>query len=245
MMSEARIRADQRRARMGLIAGLLGCVFGVLGILTFGIVFVPLAALCSVIGLLRGVVGLNASGIGVSLLGGVLTMVGFIVSPSLWLLAGGLFVASQVHETATWQREPTASEHKLETDPATGAVMQGDPKQLRRAKTATIPCSDFLAAYGTNRFDPLGSAATEYLEEKDNSLGSYANMESYLLTECRLHENFKMWEAIRDLSGQSDSGTLPPIPVGGADTEPQVQADREAFAKWIQHQGQRPLLGAN
>ncbi len=42
---------------MGMVAGLLGCVFGVLAILTSGIIFVPLAALCAVIGLVRGVGG--------------------------------------------------------------------------------------------------------------------------------------------------------------------------------------------
>ena len=35
---------------MGIVAGLLGCLFGVLGILTLGIIFVPLAALCAAIG---------------------------------------------------------------------------------------------------------------------------------------------------------------------------------------------------
>ncbi len=91
----------QHRGRPGILAGLLGCVFGVLGILTLGSVFVPLAALCSVIGLLRGLTGLSVSGIAVSLLGGVLTIIGFVVSPSLWLILSGLLVASQVHGPAT------------------------------------------------------------------------------------------------------------------------------------------------
>jgi len=79
----------------GVLAGVLGCAFGVLGIFTLGIVFVPLAALCSVIGLLRGLSGRSGAGIGVSLLGGFLTVMGFIFSPSLWLVTSGLFVASQ------------------------------------------------------------------------------------------------------------------------------------------------------
>ena len=83
---------------MGIVAGLLGCLFGVLGILTSGIIFVPLAALCAVIGLLRGLGGRSAAGVGTSLLAGILSVIGFAVSPSLWLLAGGLLVASQVHE---------------------------------------------------------------------------------------------------------------------------------------------------
>lgn len=53
---------------MGMVAGLLGCIVGILGILISGLIFVPLAALCMVIGLrlrfaeivdreLRGILG--------------------------------------------------------------------------------------------------------------------------------------------------------------------------------------------
>jgi hypothetical protein len=73
----------------------LGCLFGILGILTWWpIVFVPLAAICAVVGLLNGFFGLNAAGIGTSVLAGALTVIGFAVSPSLWVLVGGLLVAS-------------------------------------------------------------------------------------------------------------------------------------------------------
>ena len=54
-------------ANHGVLAGLLGCVFGVLGIFTLGIIFVPLAALCSLVGLIRAAGGLSLSGIGCSL----------------------------------------------------------------------------------------------------------------------------------------------------------------------------------
>jgi hypothetical protein len=74
------------RSRPGILAGLLGCAFAVLGILTFGFVFVPLAAVCSFIGFVRGVGGLSVAGIGVSVLGCILTVVGFAVSPTLWVL---------------------------------------------------------------------------------------------------------------------------------------------------------------
>lgn len=80
----------------GVLAGLLGCVFGVLGIFFAGIVFVPLAAICSLIGLLRGASGPSAVGIGCSLLGSVLTIWGFVVSPTLWILMGaGILAAHQ------------------------------------------------------------------------------------------------------------------------------------------------------
>jgi hypothetical protein len=44
----------------GLLAGLLGCLFGLLGIFAWGIIFVPLAVICSLVGLLRGSFALSA-----------------------------------------------------------------------------------------------------------------------------------------------------------------------------------------
>ena len=70
----------------GTMAGMLGCGLGILGIFTFGIIFVPLAALCSTVGVVRGIAGHNGGGIGISILGIVLSIAGFFVSPSLWIL---------------------------------------------------------------------------------------------------------------------------------------------------------------
>jgi hypothetical protein len=70
----------------GMVAGLLGCGLGILGIFTVGILFVPLAALCSLIGVIRGAMGGSGAGIGVSILGIILAIWGFVMSPSLWLL---------------------------------------------------------------------------------------------------------------------------------------------------------------
>lgn len=77
----------------GAVAGMLGCGLGILGIFTFGLVFVPLAALCSVIGVVRGIKGHNSGGIGISVLGVVLSVAGFVMSPSLWLLFAVGFAA--------------------------------------------------------------------------------------------------------------------------------------------------------
>jgi hypothetical protein len=82
-----------QRGNQGTMAGIFGCVFGVLGIFTLGIVFVPLAALCSLIGLLNGLGG-NGSGLATSALGAFLAAIGFMTSPSLWFLTGGLLLAS-------------------------------------------------------------------------------------------------------------------------------------------------------
>jgi hypothetical protein len=90
----------------GAMSGLLGCVFGILGIFTWGLIFVPLAAICSLVGLLRGIAGFSISGIGCSLLAAVLTARGFVVSPSLWLLVGAGILAS--HQPAV-EKSPAPS----------------------------------------------------------------------------------------------------------------------------------------
>ena len=77
----------------GIVAGAFGIVFGLLGGFSIGFIFVPIAALCSLLGLLRGLNGRSASGIGVSLLGGVLTFFGALVSPSVWALVAGVGIA--------------------------------------------------------------------------------------------------------------------------------------------------------
>lgn len=70
----------------GMVAGLLGCGLGLLAIFTLGIIFVPLAALCSITGVIRGLIGRSGAGIGASIIGIILTVAGFMLSPSLWLL---------------------------------------------------------------------------------------------------------------------------------------------------------------
>jgi len=78
-----------------MIAGIFGVVFGILGILTFGIIFVPLAAVCAVIGLIRSIITRNMGALFVAVLAGVLTVIGFVVSPSLWLATVGVMSAVQ------------------------------------------------------------------------------------------------------------------------------------------------------
>ena len=78
----------------GLVAGLLGCLFGTIGIFALALVFVPLAAVCTLVGLIRGVVGRSGAGIGSSLLAGVVTLIAVLTSPSLLLLLGGVAAAS-------------------------------------------------------------------------------------------------------------------------------------------------------
>lgn len=86
----------QHRGQGGVLAGILGCIFGLLGIFSWGLIFVPLAAFCSVIGFIRGIGGRSPAGIGTSILAAMLCFWGFVFSPSLWALFAAGLIASHV-----------------------------------------------------------------------------------------------------------------------------------------------------
>jgi hypothetical protein len=108
-----------RSAHQGVLAGLFGCVFGLLGIFTWGLIFVPLSAICALVGSFRGIAGRSITGIGCSLLAGMLAVFGFVVSPSLWVLTGAALLAQHVStpENAT-KRPSTAISHSPTRPPA-------------------------------------------------------------------------------------------------------------------------------
>jgi hypothetical protein len=69
-----------------MIPAIFGCIFGIFGIFTFGIIFVPLAFLCAIVGLITGIRTGQFSTAFIAVLGGALAVAGFVVSPSLWVL---------------------------------------------------------------------------------------------------------------------------------------------------------------
>jgi hypothetical protein len=110
----------------GILLGIFACLFGILGIFTFfhlAIVFVSLAALFSTIGMLRGIVGRSGSGFSISLVGAFLTVVAFIVSPSVWVAAAGLLAASQApHSTKAIKSENTKQAVMAKPDSAAASL---------------------------------------------------------------------------------------------------------------------------
>lgn len=77
-----------------MISAAFGCVFGILGILTIGIVFVPLAFICATMGISSAAFNLNVQTAFVSSIALVLTAIGWVMSPSLWVLTGAIIAAS-------------------------------------------------------------------------------------------------------------------------------------------------------
>lgn len=77
-----------------MIPAIFGCLFGVLGIFTVGIIFVPLAGLCALVGLASGLNSHDTGATFMAMVAGALTVAGWMSSPSLWLLTAAM-VGSQ------------------------------------------------------------------------------------------------------------------------------------------------------
>ncbi len=124
----------------GLIAGSLSILFGLLGIFSIGIFFVPLAFLCSIVGLVRGVLASSGSGIGTSLLGAVLTLVGAVVSPTVWaLLAGSAFLGYSTISTHGGAARSTLSHTPANAAPIRAAVFTPDADSRRGRSETVVP----------------------------------------------------------------------------------------------------------
>jgi hypothetical protein len=68
-----------------MVLAIFGCIFGILGIFTIGFVFVPLAALCALLGFFGGIAKKSASTAFLAIVAGILAGVGWTTSPSLWV----------------------------------------------------------------------------------------------------------------------------------------------------------------
>ena len=69
----------------GVTTGILGGVFAILGIFTFGLLFLPFAALFSIFSLLGSTYRPNALGMLMALTSCILTITGIVMSPTAWI----------------------------------------------------------------------------------------------------------------------------------------------------------------
>lgn len=75
------------RSSPGATMGILGSVFALLGAFTIGLLFLPFAALFSLLSLLRSISSPNALGLCMALVSILLTFVGFAMSPATIVVA--------------------------------------------------------------------------------------------------------------------------------------------------------------
>jgi hypothetical protein len=135
-------------------------------------VFVPLAALCSFVGLLRGLVGMSVGGIAVSLLGGLLTLCGFITSPSLGLLAGYALIDSA--KSTPSSRDALAADRGMPApiEVVNASAVPAPPKATQQAAAAAPPSTAAVAAVRTATTDASkqeGAAGNETQADADKA----------------------------------------------------------------------------
>jgi hypothetical protein len=113
-------------------------------------------------------------------------------------------------------------------------------RTMNYQQAAMSPCAALLSAFGTSAFADMSTVIIDFVYTRTDQLGSGANIEDFVATECRLHENITVGQAIENLLEQQKNNRLPRIPIGGATESPAVHASWDAFEKWVHHQGPRP-----
>jgi len=122
------------------------------------------------------------------------------------------------------------------------AQQQRVPALTDSATVGSMPCSKYLIAYGTPQSSAVSDLLINFVTGQGDGLGSAANIVDFVATECRLNESISVGQAVKNLFDQQRENRLPPIPVGGATSDPKVQASWKAFERWVHHQGPRPFF---
>jgi hypothetical protein len=165
--------------------------------------------------------------------GGVIALIAILVlatALTAWIAVG----ISNVHNSRLATQSTSAEGDSSITDVA----------KLAYPKLAASPCVNLLNAYGTVYFSSFSDPIVAFIREKDEGYGSTINIDSYLLTQCRVNESYSIGKVVDGLFELKRQNRLPQIPIGGATSKPQVEADWDAFNKWIHHNGPRPDFGA-
>ena len=81
----------ERPSSAGMMTGIFGSIFAILGIFTFGLLFIPFAMLFSFISLLSSILRPNGMGLMWAILSCILTVLAFVMSPTAWLAALAIF----------------------------------------------------------------------------------------------------------------------------------------------------------
>src|SRR5262249_44114457 len=92
-----------------LILGVLGCCFGILGIFTLGLVFVPFGVLFSLLSLMAGLVNRSTVGTIAGIGGLTFSAIGFFSSPTLVLLSSFLAISQSSRGSTTIAPQQAAS----------------------------------------------------------------------------------------------------------------------------------------
>lgn len=141
VQSRPPLQVARSTSNVGILAGSLGIGFGLLGIFSIGLIFVPLAALCSFFGFARALGAANAPGVGLSLLGGLLTIFGAMVSPTVWALVAGGFLATHSGNGASLQPLRTQNQTSQVSDAQWQSAPRHASDSIRKSSQANASTS--------------------------------------------------------------------------------------------------------
>ncbi len=176
----------------GVLTGILGSFFAILGIFTLGWLFLPFAVLFSAISLLSGIIRLSATGGAMAVVSCVLTLIGFSTSPVATLAALSLLghvigapkdegpnvnqaspvpsvdaLVDDILKTKDSKREIATQEQRLKT-PQPERQTTGMPYATSQQSAVPVNDCDRLAANPTDARRYPGLPGVQFKELRDN-----------------------------------------------------------------------------
>lgn len=189
-------KKTQEKKKTGLITNIITCILAILGILTLGIVFVPLAAAGAISGSVIAISSKDMPTIGLNVLAWVLVVVGFFTSPAL-LIALGLMANPLPLSTLTESEETHRSiqdavlnvekeisdslekmpqSHKINDNAVQEEPINDNTKQtISYDSTGIIQSSVFCSQFKENMFaaERFYTGKTIILKGKITEIGTY------------------------------------------------------------------------
>lgn len=124
----------------GLVPGLIGIFLATVGIISFGFIFVPLAAIATLIGLIIAFANLSLSGIATNILATILTLIGLFTSPILLgIIASAQPIESEQIQTKKAEIKPEAT---FDKERAVDLVMKNFNEQTTKSPEQIPPTAE-------------------------------------------------------------------------------------------------------
>lgn len=148
----------------GVLTGILGSLFAILGLFMFAILFLPFAILFSLISLLRSVTSPNVSGVMLALVSSVLTVICFVTSPTAILAALAILGIAASSNEPVRSSEPvrtTKQDSLLSCGSAGCFPANNSPEAIAAAEEYTKRAAqEFEREYPTAQCPELGATVT-------------------------------------------------------------------------------------
>jgi hypothetical protein len=153
----------QNRRSPGAFAGVLGCLFAVLGIFTIGPIFIPIGILCGLVGIVMGITGKSLGGVSLSMLSLAFSGLACLLSPTMWIALGVLFAAGALGAHTAKANVP----QPIPTLQTVASSATATPAPLTSTPVAdATPLAPFVGEIGT-----VVPKMTAFINEAGNNAG--------------------------------------------------------------------------